>query len=150
MSYASNTNVSEDRSRQEIERLLMKYGADEFGYLTRREQAMIGFVYRGLRFEMSIPLPNREDKQFCQTPTRGTRRTETAAMKEYQQEVRRRWRSLCLAVKAKLVAVEDGVMQFEAEFMPYLVLGDGRTMHEHMLPRIEAAIQSGQPLKLLA
>jgi hypothetical protein len=36
--YASNTDVPSDRSRAEIERTLVRYGADEFMYGTRARE----------------------------------------------------------------------------------------------------------------
>jgi hypothetical protein len=47
------------------------------------------------------------------------------------QERRRRMRTLALYIKGRLNAVEDGIKSFEAEFMPEVVLGDGRTLGEH-------------------
>ena len=44
MPYASQTSVSEDRSKQEIEKRLSRYGAREFMYGWRDQEAVIGFV----------------------------------------------------------------------------------------------------------
>jgi len=143
MRYASNTNVSEGRSRAEIERLLMRYGAEEFGYVTRSGEAMIGFVYRELRVQMAMPLPSRSEKRFTHTPGRGGLRTPDAAITEWQKEVRRRWRSLCLVVKALLVGIDDGVLTFEQAFMPWVVWGNGLTTSQMILPHIKEAIDGG-------
>ena len=148
MTYAGDTSVTEDRTRAEIERLLMKHGADEFGYNTRRTEAMIGFVLRGIRVEMRLPLPDRDDPKFKLTPTRRHTRSADKANEAWQQEVRQRWRSLCLIIKAKLVAVEEGVTTFETEFLPYMVWGDGQTTAQKLLPMIKKAIENKQPLML--
>ena len=148
--YANNTKVSEDRSRQEIERLLMKHGADEFGYITRRHEARIGFVLKSLRFEMSVPLPDPEEQRFWRTPERGHKRSEAKAKEAWQQEVRRRWRSLTAVVKAKLIAIEDGVSTLEQEFLPYMVTANGATVYERLKPQLEQAKEQGQPLQLEA
>lgn len=150
MAYASKTTTTEDTSRAEIERLLLKYGADEFGYVTKRDAAVIGFLYRGMRFEMSIPLPDRDDVAFQFTPKTRKRRSATSANDAYIAERRRRWRCLCLGVKAKLVMIDDQVATFEAEFLPYLVTGNGQTVAERMKPLIEHAVQTGSPLLLPA
>src|SRR3990167_3602515 len=150
MSYASNTVVPEDRSRTEIERALMRYGASRFGYMREERRAMIGFTYRNISVQMIIPLPDPRDDAFTRTPTGRQKRTNISVL--YEQEVRRRWRSLALAIKAKLVAVADGVCSFEAEFLPYMVTNDGQTVAQKMLPMIEQATMGGgiSPLLLTA
>lgn len=144
--YASNTAVSEDRSRLEIEQMLMRYGADEFGYITRPTEAMIGFKYKGIRVQMSVPLPSSTDKRFHETPTGRPVRSDNKAIDAWQKEIRRRWRSLCLVIKAMLVGVDDGVLTFEQAFMPYMVLDDGQTVSYHFLPGIQKAMKSGSGL----
>ena len=41
--YAANTEVSSSRSRDEIERTLERYGADQFLYGWQEESAIVGF-----------------------------------------------------------------------------------------------------------
>ena len=65
------------------------------------------------------------------------------------QEVRRRWRALALSIKAKLETVESGIAEFETEFMPYMVLPNGKTVAENILPEIERAYSTGKMPKLL-
>ena len=135
--YASRTDVSAERSRNEIEKLLMRFGASQFGYMTDNEMgvAHIVFVFRGLRIKISVTMPNPNDERFVQTPT-GLERATASAEKEWQMEVKRRWRSLTLLVKAKLIAVDDGVATFEEEFLPYILWGDNRTTAQKLLPKI--------------
>lgn len=142
-SFARNTQVTEARSRDEIERLLMRYGADEFGYVTRATEAIVGFVYRGVRVQMTIPLPDRDAAEFTRTPSRGTTRTNSQAFKAWDAEKRRRWRSLCAVIKALLIGVDDGVLTFEEAFMPYIRWGNGLTTSQMLLPKILAAIEDG-------
>ncbi len=149
MSYASNTKVSAEKSRAEIERLVMRHGADEFGYLTRRDEATIRFVYKNIPVEMTVPMPDRDEDRFRFTPCRSVERTDEAAFEEWQKEVRRCWRSLCLVIKAMLVGVDDGVITFEQAFMPYIVCLDGRTISQHVLPHLQNAIETGSKLKML-
>jgi hypothetical protein len=65
------------------------------------------------------------------TPTR-RRRTKRQAAEAYEAECRRRRQALAAVIKAKLVAVEDGISTntHEAEFLAYVVLSDGRTIGE--------------------
>ncbi|MEM6750860.1 MAG: hypothetical protein AAF612_10360 [Planctomycetota bacterium] len=150
MSYARGTTTTDDRTRSEIETMLLRYGADEFGYVTRRDAAVIGFLYRGLRFEMQVPLPDPDDPAFTRSPKQRSARSKTAAQDAYLAERRRRWRALCLVIKAKLVAIDDHVATFEAEFLPYLVTATGQTVAQRMTPLLEHAVATGQPLALPA
>lgn len=108
MTFASNTNVSEEKTRSEIEQMLKRYGADEFGYMSRPGKAIIGFACKGMRVEMSVSLPLRDEKRFTLTPNRHQKRTEVEAFKAWDQEVRRRWRSLALVIKGLLVGIQTG------------------------------------------
>jgi len=143
--YASRTDVSADRSRQQIERELLRFGAEEFGYLSRLGRAYIMFRYRGLGVQLSIPLPARDDDEFTTTPT-GKDRSEAAAFAAWEAETKRRWRSLCLVIKALLVAVDDGVFTFEEAFLAHLVWGDGKTTAQQLLPTVQAALEGRKAL----
>lgn len=143
--YATHTQVSEDRSRIQIERMVLKYGAEEFGTLIKKTEALVGFKYKNIRVEMAVPLPDKNDKRFSTTPAGRKRRSEAQAFTEWEREVRRRWRSLCLVIKALLVGVDDGVLTFEQAFMPYIVIG-GQTIGQRFLPQIVKAIESGKEL----
>lgn len=146
--YAEGTTVPSDRSRAEIEKVVSRYGADSFGYGWQDRRAMIGFRMHGKQIRFILPMPDRNAPEFSRTPT-GRPRTATAAAEAFEREVRQRWRALALVVKAKLVAVEEGVVTFEEEFGAYVVLPDGRTVGEYLTPAIEQAYQSGRVPPLL-
>lgn len=146
--YAENTSVPSDRSRAEIEKTLARYGADEFAYATRREMAVIQFTAEGRTIRFTVPLPDRGDSQFTRTPT-GKIRSSTQAEAAFEQAVRQRWRALSLVVKAKLEAVASGIVTFEQEFLPHILLPGGRTVYEETAPAIASAYDSGQVRPLL-
>ena len=54
-----------------------------------------------------------------------------------------------MVIKAKLEAVESGISIFEEEFLAHLVLPDGKTVGQFMLPQVEAAYETGKMPKLL-
>jgi hypothetical protein len=54
-----------------------------------------------------------------------------------------------LVIKAKLEAVESGIACFEEEFMAHIVLPDGRTVGEHVIPGIAQAYETGNVPALL-
>lgn len=149
-SYAAKTKVATGNSREEIERTLLRYGADNFGYLTGQDQATIVFTAHSRQIRFVLPLPDRNSREFTHTPERGTPRSKTAAADSYDQAVRQRWRALLLIVKAKLEAVQSGLMEFEQEFLPYTVLADGATVFESTREAIETQYNTGQATTLLA
>ena len=54
--YARETSVPADRSRLEIEKILKRYGAGQFGYLTVGDKVLIAFSMnnRQIRFAMEF------------------------------------------------------------------------------------------------
>lgn len=149
--FAQSTKVGEAKTRQEIEALLVRVGAQQFGTVTDFEarQAIIGFKYKNLSVKMSIPLPDPNDKQF-RYDGRGYVRPDAKRVELAQAEIRRRWRCLLLALKAKMVATQDGISTFEQEFMPYFVTATGETIYEVAKPAIEEAKKSGMLNRTLA
>lgn len=143
--FAQSTTVSEEKTRNEIQQMLMRVGAQNFGTFTDFELrvAIVVFKYQNLNVKMSIPLPDPKERRFTH-PKRGYQPFSAERIAEnVQDEVRRRWRCLLLALKAKMVATQDGISTFEQEFMPYFVTATGETIYERMAPAIEAAKTNG-------
>ena len=153
--YAADTSVSVDRSRLEIEKILERYGARQFMYARSEEASVVAFVValgegedaqlRQVRFVM--PMPDKDDPAIARTAT-GKRRDASSMLREYERAQRQRWRALALVIKAKLEAVASGVSQFENEFLAHIVLPDGTTVAEFMLPQIDTAYRSGKMPRL--
>jgi hypothetical protein len=146
--YAAGTDVSPDRSRAEIERTLQRYGATGFLYGWKNDQAMLGFEMAGRQLRFHMALPDRQSDAFQKTPT-GKRRTANSAQEAFEQATRQRWRALALVIKAKLEAVESGIATFEEEFLAHIVLPDGQTVGQWMLPQVERAYLTGHMPALL-
>lgn len=143
--YAANTDVSAEKSRGEIERILMRYGADQFAYgFETGRGAMVQFRADARLIRFVINLPDPQDKEFWYTPARRQRRSQAAAEAAWEQATRQRWRALSLVIKAKLEAVEAGISEFEQEFLANIVLPDGTTVGDWMGPQVAAAYDSGQ------
>lgn len=144
--YAKNTNVSSESSRLEIEKLLIKYGADNFAYATTAGKSMIGFTMFNRKVKFLLPLPKIDEFQY--TPT-GRVRTENSQYEAWEQACRQRWRALKLVIQAKLEAVECGISIFDDEFMSNIVLPDGNTVGDFMRPQIEQTYLTGSVPDLL-
>ena len=147
--YAEGTAVSPERSQMEISELLRKYGAQGFQYGWEDHRAAVGFRAHERMVRFVLDLPDIEDDEFRFTPTR-QQRSAQSQKSAYEGEVRRRWRALALAIKAKLEAVSTGIASFEDEFLAYTVLPDNTTVAEHIHKEIAAAwAAGGRPPKLL-
>ena len=147
--YASQTQVSPDRSRGEIERVLQRYGATQFVYGWEESSAVIGFRADNRNIRFVVPLPDRNADEFTLTPGRKYERHPDDAHKAWEQAVKQRWRALALAIKAKLETVESGIATFEDEFLSYIVLPGGETMGQWSRPQIEQAYASGKMPSML-
>ncbi|WP_018865082.1 hypothetical protein [Thioalkalivibrio sp. ARh3] len=146
--YAAQTDVTSDRSRAEIERILQRYNASSFMYGWEGDRAVVAFQMNDRRIRFDLPMPDRHSHLFTETDT-GRARSESAAHKAWEQACRQRWRALALVIKAKLEAVESGITEFEGEFLAHIQLPDGQTAGAWMRPQIERAYQTGEMPALL-
>lgn len=150
MTFAADTNVSVEKTKVELEKLLVRYGCEEFISGWSGTLAKVGFVIgkspnqRRIRFE--LPLPAKTDRAFANTPSGQWQRTPESREKAWQQACRARWRALLLVIKAKLEAASLGISTIEDEFMAWTVTGDGRTIGEVLRPMLAASLASGRPL----
>jgi hypothetical protein len=145
VSYAEGTRVPWAQSRNEIEAQLAKAGAEGFAFASSNCRAIIGFSIAGRAVKIELPLPT--PGEVAKTPT-GKTRSLGSIEEAHAAEVRRRWRSLGLVIKAKLTAVSDGISTVEREFLADMVMKDGRTVHSAMIPKLAAA-KNGAPLLML-
>lgn len=122
MVYAKNTRVPIDRSRQEVERLIRRYGCTQFlsgmDFETGRTRVQFKADGRIIRIELDMP--------------------------KNEQASRVKWRALVLVLKAKLEAVSAKISTIEEEFMPFIVLPDDTVVRQHVAPAIKAAYETGQ------
>ena len=136
--FAENTRVPVGRSRDEIERTLQRYGADGFYYGSDSSGAAIAFKYQNRAIKFNLPLPKRDD--FRSTKT---------GEQDWERAVRRLWRVLLLALKAKLELVDSGLTSFEDEFLAQTCLPEGDTVSERLQEKLTAMLDGGKTPPLL-
>ena len=144
--YAAKTQVSPEKSRAELETILRRYGADAFAYGYEDRRAVVTFKAAGriVRFEIDVP----QAEKFRMGP--GYRvRTPVQQRNARDQAERQIWRALVLVVKAKLEAVESGLVGFEQEFMAHIVLPSGETVGQWMEPQLAEVYETGEMPSLL-
>jgi hypothetical protein len=146
--YAAGTEVPADRSISEIRRTLRRYGATSFAFGEDEHGAVIGFAAHGRKVRFVLPMPDPHDEAFTLTPTR-KRRTDTAAEALYEAAVRQVYRVFALVIKAKLEAVESGLVEFQAEFLAHLVLPGGQTVGDVVGGKVDEAYATGQVPELM-
>ena len=147
--YAIRTRVGAEKSRAEIERILVRYGADQFAYGWGDKGATIGFRAHGRYIKFLISMPQKSDAAFARTPGGRRTRSEVSKEKAWEQTTRQRWRALALVIKAKLEAVASGIAVFEEEFLAYIVMPGGKTVAELVKHEISEAYTSGKVKGLL-
>jgi hypothetical protein len=132
--YAKNTTGPVARSKQKIEELLVSYGIEESFWGRSPRGDGVGWKYKGKVYKKNVPMPSRDDK------------TE----KQYEQEMRQRWRILYMTLKMKFEEIEAGVESFEDPFLAQMCLPDGSTVGEFMrLPENIAKLEQTKMPKLL-
>ena len=145
--YASATDVPVSRSRDEIERILTRFGASEFAYFTNSGgEVAIAFSMHNVRVLMRMRLPDRESFRLSKT---GFLRADSTVEKEWEQACRQRWRSLANGIKAKLALIDDGISTVEREFLADVLLPNGQTYGEFAVPQIAEVYRTQEMPALL-
>ena len=139
--YAATTEVPTERTRGEIERTLLRYGAEGFAYAWEGNQAMIRFRMHDKYIRMMLTLPDKSAFGF--TPAKRYARDEAETLKAWEQGCRQLWRALALVVKAKLAAVEAGITTFESEFLAHIELPNKQTVGQWLIPQVEQIYLTG-------
>lgn len=148
--FAEGTSVSPESSRLEIERTVTRYGASSFASGFQGKVAVIAFEAHGRRVKFLLPLPDPNDRTVTRKRNDPWQGPSSAKVKErLEQETRRRWRALALAIKAKLEVVESGIATFEEEFLAHIVLPTGGTVGDWAKPQLEAVYNGGAMPPLL-
>lgn len=135
--YAEGTSVPVERSQTEINKVLAKFGADQFVNASSASPpaVLLGFRAKGKAIKFYLPLPSPD--HFKGTPSQ--------VEKLFAAEVRRRWRALVLVLKAKLEAVQSGITTFEQEFYAHILLPGGMTVYEMSHKEVTKALEHGKP-----
>lgn len=148
--FAADTSVPMDRSIAEIRTTVRRYGASEFMHMESDAQAAVAFTMRGRRILFRLSMPDPKSRAFTHTEAQRKPRTSAAAHAAWEQACRSRWRALALVIKAKLEAVEVGIVVFGDEFLANTVPpGASVTFGEAVRERMEIAHRDGAITPLL-
>ena len=125
--YAVRTKVPANRTRLQIEALMGKHGADQFLTGGDAEFVVMRFRLSGRHLAFKLPLADARN----------------------EQQIRTRWRALLLVIKARMEAVQIGIMTIEDAFLAETVLPDRQTVADYMRPQIARAYKTGDMPPLL-
>ena len=129
--FAEKTTVPADKSRNELEALLIRHGATGFLSGWAENKAFVQFMLKGRMLRYHIVKPG------------------DCAAEKAEQEYRRRWRGLLLIVKAKLETVASGDSTFDHEFLADIMLPEGGTVGQVLIPQLAEAYKVGTMPRLL-
>lgn len=124
------------KAREEITALLRRMGCEEVGFMDdfAKHEVLLAFRHRGRPVQLRASAKGWAAMFIKARPfgnrTRGTRHDyEQRALKQgliAVNSILRDW------VKGQVVAVECGMMSFEAVFMPHMITSDGRPLIERV------------------
>ncbi|WP_344300835.1 hypothetical protein [Sinomonas flava] len=116
--YIRGASVTALESQAEIGAMLAGSGATGFRCTWEHGRAAIAFIHGACRYRMVLDLPRAAEFALHRHPT---------GPKTAQESGRQRWRALSALVRAKLEAVDAGIVAFDDEFLAYtLEHGAGR------------------------
>jgi hypothetical protein len=142
--FAQDTEVNVQRSREQIGYLLSEWSCEQTGWLDdhKGSRVVLQFVIPRLipgtsnavayRVQFAVDLPKDSELEKAATSSRGVAEGKLAQLRE--RRGRREHRVLYLWIKAALEAVTEGIVPFEAIFMPFFVRDDGATIYEAAAP----------------
>lgn len=132
------------KARDEIVRILQRFGCESVGFMDKfaEQSVILAFVHRGRQVQLEASAKGWAAAYLKEHPWNSRRRVglekhERRAIEQGMVAVNsilRDW------VKGQITAVECGILQFEAVFMPYTLAADGRPLIEHaqkLLPQPE-------------
>jgi len=128
--------MSGGKARDEITRLLQRFGCESVGFMDdfAERSVLLAFVHRGRPIQLRASAKGWAQMYLKEHPyTHRMRKSRP----EHEQDalaqgtiainsVLRDW------VKGQLTAVETGILSFEAVFMPFMVTSDGRPLIDRL------------------
>lgn len=139
--YAAGTTVGVGRSKEEIAAELRRMKAVRHAMMDDDEarRSVIVFEREGVRYRITLPLPDPRGDTYWRTPSRRDLRSRDDAYKLWMQDVAERWRALAVYIKTLRVSAEAGIVKVEEALLPFAVLSNGETVAEYTLPQIRDA-----------
>lgn len=109
MSFAENTQVAVEKTKLELDRLLLKHGATQRGTAHDDERgiAVVFFGLSGRQIRLQVPLPKLEQFKL-RAGSSWIVASREDQLRRWEQACRSRWRAMLLITKAKLEFIALG------------------------------------------
>ena len=138
MSY-ENTVVAVSKSQEGVRRLVMSHKGFGIAFVSDRDPEGQSPSREGFEAKVIINGQPTVVRIMCKLEKQMSERAT-------EKEERRVWRVLYWHVKAVFEAADSGVMEFRELMLPFIVTPDGKTVSEHLIPRLDKGID---PSRLL-
>lgn len=155
MAYEA-TEVPVVRSQDGIRRLLMRRAGAKLAFISDPPREGFEAVveidaapYRVRVMATTRPAPLTKNRRHYRRGVVGEKETTDRFRQEWaERETRRIWRVLFYHLKSVFEAADSGVMEFRELMLPYIILRDGRTIADIMVPKLSTLVQT-DPARLL-
>jgi hypothetical protein len=137
MAYETTT-VPVERSQGEIRKLLQTHGAARFAFGEETDSAgvrwaAVSFTHGGYGSACACPRKPVDERLIRSRLTRARSKAREDFEAELDEQEKRIWRVMNWNLKARLVAVDEGVDTFEEAFLAHLLdERTGMTIYEHL------------------
>jgi hypothetical protein len=127
---------SEMRAREEVKKILTRFGCESIGFMDdmKEHEVLLAFTHRGRQVHLRASAKGWAQMWLKENPWTYRHRTKEA---DYKQAALKQGHvavnsSLRDWIKGQVTAVETGILSFEAVFMPHMLTADGRTVLERI------------------
>jgi hypothetical protein len=148
MSAYANTTVAVEKSQKMVRDLLTKYGATRFAMAEEIDNAgvywiALSFGYDDMLVRMRVPLKLDEQAIRSKSKSARTKTFDQIRQDAADQEAKRIWRVLAWNLKARLVAVEEGLETLAEAFLAHVIdPGTGQTIFESLQETGQVTLES--------
>jgi hypothetical protein len=132
--YASASSGA--AARDEIMKILRRFGCESVGFMDDFEnhEVILAFTHRGRPVQLKASAKGWAALYLRDNPHNSRRRI---SRQDYELEVLRQGTVAVNSIlrdwiKGQVTAVECGVLQFDAVFMPYMLTADGRPLVDRL------------------
>jgi hypothetical protein len=134
--YASATSGM--KAREEIKKVLQRFGCTEVGFSDNfaQHELLLYFKHRGRQVQVPVSAKGWAQMWLKENPWGYRHRTPRI---EYEQDALRQGLVAVNSIlrdwiKGQVTAIECGILKFEAVFMPYMLTADGSRVLDHVAP----------------
>jgi hypothetical protein len=128
--------VGGQNARDETTKVLRRFGCENVGFMDdfEKHEVLLAFKHRGRAVQLRASANGWAAIYLKQNPWNARRaRSKHAYEQEALQQGHRAVNSILRDwIKGQITAIECGILQFDAVFMPYMLTHSGKTVLDHL------------------